>query len=105
MVKGVDFTFANGEKMVIPPLSLGALEVVQEKLSVFDGTVSKKSVDAVVETVHLALIRNYPDITTDKIKNDLLDVANMLEVMRAVMDIGGLVRKEQEAGELKPVEK
>ena len=106
MVKGVKFEFANGEELVIPPLSLGALEIVQEDLSAFDGTMSSKSVGAVVLAVHLALQRNYPDMTAEKVKSELLDLSNMSEVMQAVMDIGGLLRKAQEAkktGELKPV--
>ena len=57
----------------------------------------------------LSLKRNYPDMTDDHIKNDLLDVSNMLDVFNAVLDIGGLVRKAQEqeesAGENPPVEK
>jgi len=48
-------------------------------------------------------------MTDDHIKNDLLDVSNMLDVFNAVLDIGGLVRKAQEqeesAGENPPVEK
>lgn len=106
MVKGIEFEFANGEKMVIPPLSLGSLEVVQEDLSSFDGSMNSKSVGAVVHAVHLALQRNYPDMTADRVKNELLDLSNMGEVMQAVMDVGGLLRKAQEAkdaGELKPV--
>lgn len=106
MVKGIKFEFANGEELIIPPLSLGSLEIVQGDLSTFDGTVSRKSVGAVVLAVHLALLRNYPDMTVERVKNDLLDISNMGAVMQAVMDIGGLLRKAQEAkdaGELKPV--
>ena len=107
MIKGVKFEFANGEELVIPPLSLGALEIVQEDLSAFDGTMNGKSVGVVLLAVHLALQRNYPDMTADRVKNELLDLSNMGDVMQAVMDIGGLLRKAQEAkeaGEQTPVE-
>lgn len=102
MVKGVRFEFANGEEYIIPPLTLGSLELLQDKISAFQGGVSKDSVETIVSVTLAALQRNYPDMTPEKVKSDLLDVGNMLDVFGAVMDIGGLKRKEQEAGELKP---
>ena len=107
MVKGVKFEFGNGEALIIPPLSLGAIEVLESA----HGEVSTwaPNVDMVCKLAGLSLKRNYPDMTDDHIKNDLLDVSNMLDVFNAVLDIGGLVRKAQEqeesAGENPPVEK
>jgi len=102
MIKGVKYTFANGEELVVPPLSLGALEILQDKIGAFQGGVSKESIETIVEVTLAALHRNYPEITADQVKNDLLDVSNMLDVFGLVMDIGGLKRKEIEAGEPKP---
>ena len=107
MVKGVRFEFGNGEELTIPPLSLGAIEVLENE----HGEVSTwaPNVDMVCKLAGLSLKRNYPDMTDDHIKNDLLDVSNMLDVFNAVLDIGGLGRKAQEqeesAGENPPVEK
>ena len=107
MVKGVRFEFGNGEELTIPPLSLGAIEVLEKE----HGTVDTWSpnVDMVCKIAGLSLKRNYPEITDEHIKNDLLDVGNMLEVFNAVLDIGGLMRKKQEqdadVGEPPPVKK
>lgn len=102
MIKGVSIEFANGDQYIVPPLSLGSIEVLQGELEKFNGTVTKESVQTVVKATLLALRRNYPEITEEKVKNELLDVGNMIEVMRAVMDVGGLMRKEQAEGEQTP---
>ncbi|MEI8032780.1 MAG: hypothetical protein WCH05_05510 [Chlorobiaceae bacterium] len=103
MVKGISYTFANGETYIIPPLSLGALEVVQESVGLFDGTISRDSVKAVTQAALLALQRNYPELTEEKVKHELLDISNMLDVMQAVMDVGGLLAKAASVGEQPPV--
>lgn len=100
MIKGVKFEFANGETMVIPPLSLGALEAIEAEYGEMStwGELSANS-KFIISLAGNALRRNYPDLTDDKLKNELLDVGNMQDVMQAVMDIGGLKRKEQEERE------
>ena len=103
MIKGINYRFPNGETYTIPPLSLGALELIQEGLGAFDGTLSKQSVQVVVQAVYLALKRNYPEMSVEKVKEDLLDLGCMLEAMQAVMDVGGLRAKAQQ-GEPLPVE-
>ena len=108
MVPGVKVRFANGEEMVVPPLTLGAMEMLQDDLLGYDGSVSKENIATITKATHSALKRNYPDITEEKIKDELLDLGNMLDVMQAVMDVGGLVRKAQEAEDTdkkKPEEK
>lgn len=103
MYKGVRIEFANGEEYIVPPLSLGSIELLQDDLDQFTGAVTKESVKTVVKATLMALQRNYPEMSEEKVKNELLDVGNMMQVMQAVMDIGGLVRKEQEAaGEAQP---
>lgn len=97
MIKGIEYTFANGETYTIPPLSLGAIEVMQERLDAFTGDGSLGSVKTVIEATTKALRRNYPDISEEKVANELLDLGNMMEVMQAVMDVGGLRRKAIEA--------
>jgi hypothetical protein len=99
-VKGVEFDFGD-QLLVIPPLSLSALEQLQEKLSAFDGTLSSASTGTVVDCVHAALLRNYPDMQRESVSN-LLDVGNMMDVMACVMDVSGLKRKAQEAEKNQP---
>lgn len=94
-VPGIEMPFA-GQKYVIPPLSLGALEQLQDRLSAWDGTIKPETVSTVIDATHAALRRNYPEITRVEVA-DMVDMANMAEVMQAVMDVSGLRRKEIEA--------
>lgn len=95
-VKGVQVTFADGTLLTVPPLNLAALESLQDRLSKFAGGMDKESIALVVDAALAALHRNYPEITRERLVNDLLDVGNFQEVMEAVMDVSGLKRKEQE---------
>lgn len=105
MFPGIKYTFPNGEKLVVPPLSLGSVEELEKehgKVSTWGQPGSEFGVDFVLELVGHSLRRNYPDVTDEKIKNELVDLGNMNEVVSAIMDINGSKRKEQEAGELQP---
>lgn len=95
-VKGVRVEFADGTTLVVPPLNLAAIEQMQDRLTTFRGGVDKESVALVADATLMALRRNYPDMTRERVVNDLVDVGNMQEVMEAVMDVSGLKRKEQE---------
>ena len=95
-VKGVPFQF-GGVTLVIPPLSLGSVEQLQDRLSAMDEDLSSPEyVGTVIDTVHAALSRNYPDMTRAEVA-DLIDLENMQEVMLCAMDVAGLKRKALEA--------
>jgi len=95
--KGVRVVFADGTELVVPPLNLAAVELLQERLVAFSGGLDAQSVALVADATVLALQRNYPGISRERVVSDLLDLGNMAEVMEAVMDVSGLKRKEQEA--------
>ena len=94
-IKGITLEL-GGEDFVVPPLPLGALESLQERIEVFTGGLDKGSVATVIDCLHASLKRNYPDKTREDVA-DLVDVANMGEVMQAVMDVSGMRRKQIEA--------
>lgn len=94
-VKGIRLLL-GGRDWVVPPLNLAALEQLQEQLARFSGGLDADSVALVLDATTAALRRNYPDITREQVA-DMLDVANMAEVMEAVMDVSGLKRQAQEA--------
>lgn len=97
MIPGITVTLGD-VAYIVPPLSLGALESLQDRLASFDtGKVTPGSVSVVVDATLLALKRNYPDMTREAVAN-VLDLGNMLEVMQAVMDVSGVHRKAAEAG-------
>ena len=96
--KGISITFGD-QKLVVPPLALGALEQLQERVSKFSGDIrDKEQIATVIDAAHAAIKRNYPDMTRDDVA-DLIDVGNMAEVFEAVMDVSGLKRKALEEGE------
>lgn len=98
-VKGRSITFATGVTLVVPPLSLSAVETLQDRLAEFSGTM--KDVSLVIDALKAALSRNYPEITREEV-GELVDLGNMTNVMVAVMDVSGLIPKEGASGEASP---
>ncbi|AEV24622.1 hypothetical protein Dsui_0202 [Azospira oryzae PS] len=97
-VKGIPVDL-GGETFVIPPLALGALEQLQERVAKFKGDIrDAEQVATVIDAAHAALKRNYPDMPRETVA-DLIDVGNMAEVFEAVMDVSGLKRKALEAAQ------
>lgn len=97
-VKGIPVDL-GGDEFIVPPLALGALEQLQERISAFRGDIGDKDqVATVIDAAHSALKRNYPELTREEVA-DSIDVGNMAEVFEAVMDVSGLKRKALEAGE------
>lgn len=86
----------GGISYVLPPLSLAAMEVMEKELAAFTGGTDGASIRTVVDAVHSALKRNYPNIERQEVAEGL-DLGNMGEVMEAVMDVSGLKRKSIEA--------
>jgi hypothetical protein len=105
-VKGIEVDF-GGTPRIVPPLSLGALEQLQEGLSTFTGDVNDpKQIALIVDCAHAALKRNYPELTRADVA-DGIGLENMMEVMEAVMDVSGVKRKAREAtptGEATPAD-
>lgn len=102
-IKGITLEL-GGVNFVVPPLPLGALELLQERIEVFTGGLDKGSVATVIDCLHASLKRNYPE-TTREVAAELVDVGNMGDVMQAVMDVSGMNRKKIEAaaaGNLQP---
>lgn len=96
-IPGISFDF-GAETLLIPPLALGDLELLQERLGRLQaGALDPASVATVLDATHAALRRNYPDITRERVAQ-LVDLANMGDVIANVMDVAGLRRKELAAG-------
>lgn len=98
MIPGVEFDFGGGRVYLVPPLSLGALELLQDQLAALPtmaGT-DPVAVRTITDVALLALRRNYPEITRQEV-GELLDVGNMGEVYECVMDVTGIKRRAQQA--------
>lgn len=95
-IKGIAINL-SGETMIVPPLSLGALEQLQERIMKFSGDIGDRDqVATVIDAVHSALRRNYPEVTRDAVA-DMIGLENMNEVFEAVMDVSGLKRRALES--------
>ncbi len=97
MTPGIKLTL-GGTAYTVPPLTLGALEDMQDQLASFKRGVDPESIKTVIDATTAGLQRNYPDITRDQVR-DMIDLGNMVDVMNALMDVSGIKRKEIEAGE------
>lgn len=95
-IKGLEFDF-GGAVLTIPPLSLGDLELLQDRISALQvGSVDPASVGTIIDSTLAALQRNYPEITRADVAA-LIDLENMVDVLECVMDVSGTRRKATEA--------
>lgn len=92
IIKGVTVEM-DGIEYTVPPLTLGAIQELQsevEKLA--DPTVGgSERFDGMAKIVHRAMLRNYPDLTIERVKNELLDMGNVFAATNAVMGASGFV--------------
>lgn len=85
-----------GIDWVVPPLSLGQVK----RLKAMQDAVKTDldNLDTMGQAVQMALSRNYPDITLERVENDLLDAGNIKHVFEVVMGVSGMVAAAGEAG-------
>ncbi len=92
-VPGVEYPFTEATKLIIPPLALGALEQMLDRINaVMEGEFNMQGIGTVIDATHVALLRNYPDMTREDVAN-LVDLRNMREVLEAVMNASGMEAK------------
>lgn len=97
MVPGIDFDFGGGQVYTVPPLALGDLRRLQKQLAQVNGNaLDEASINTILDAVHSALKRNYPELTAEAVEA-MVDVSNMFEALACVMDAGGVKRKDIEA--------
>ncbi|AZE67314.1 hypothetical protein SAMN05216475_2046 [Pseudomonas synxantha] len=97
-IPGVGFPFP-GKTLVIPPLALGDLEQLLDRINlVMAGNMDKDSISTVIDATHAALRRNYPDMDRQEVA-DLLDLRNFRAALEAVMGASGLEVSEPAPGE------
>ena len=98
LIPGVEFDFGGGRVYTVPPLSLGALQLMQDRLAQLAtlSSLDPVAVKTMIDTTLIALKRNYPDITAEEV-GELLDVSNIGAVYECLLDAAGVKRKAQEA--------
>ena len=84
----------GGREFIVPPLNFKALRALTPKLGILAGlgaVPTSEQFDVVVDLVHAALTRNYPDMGKDELE-ELLDLGNLSTALEAVMGASGMVR-------------
>ena len=96
---GLLFDFGGGHVYTVPPLALGDVELLQDRIGALADRpmASVESVSTVIDAAHRALARNYV-CTRDQVAA-LVDVGNMPDVLEAVMDIAGVKRRAAQAAQ------
>lgn len=87
-----------GVKWIFAPLPLAAVERFQDELN--SGNVP---ISAIADMSHISLKRNYPEITREYVAEELIDMANMQDVLATITQVSGLEytgnTEEQTSGE------
>jgi hypothetical protein len=101
MIDGAVMTI-NGQEYVIPALNFKALRKLRADLDMLGKVESNRPLtddeaDAFVRVFHAALVRNYPDMTTDDVE-ELVDFRNLVPLMTAIMGASGFVAGGAAAG-------
>lgn len=91
MIEGIKVNM-GGKDWIVPPLNLKALRRLGPKLKTV-GEGGEEAMGTIVETVHAALQRNYPDISIDEVE-DMVDTSNMQDLMQAIMNSSGLKKTD-----------
>lgn len=89
------------EEYRIPPLGFGAIQELQSRLGALQGMTAMptpEQVAIVAEVVQMAMRRNYPDITVEKVA-DMIDLGNFREVFEAVLNMSGYKKADPASGE------
>lgn len=100
-VPGVVYDF-NGRKLVLAPLTMGALRQLLGRLKSFGRDMGEEQIDTALDAVHASLLRNYPDITREQVETELLDAGNMFELVPLVSNQSGLNRTNDDGQEQAP---
>jgi len=92
---GVSIKLGNQE-FIVPPLSLKSLRQLSDKLNSLqslNGLPSNEQISVMVEVIHHAIRRNYPDLSQEALE-DILDLGNIQMVFPAIMSASGLDQKK-----------
>lgn len=82
------------QTLIFAPLSLGAIERLEEKLPQFN--TGQVKVGEIIDIAHSSLRRNYPDITRDEVA-DFIDGDNARDVFAAIMEASGMATSDGQA--------
>lgn len=84
----------GGRDWVVPALTLGQLVALHDKIqdiaTVSAPELTPAQVEDFVAIVHAAVARNYPEVTREQLRDELIDLGNAREIMVAILTGSGL---------------
>ncbi len=92
MIDGKTITL-GGRKFIAPPVPFGC---IRKHADVFDGS-RAATLTVMADVIYAALKRNYPDLTQEDFDETYLDMGNLRDAFKAVMQVSGA--EEKPAGE------
>ena len=88
----------GGRNFIVPPLTIGQLKRLRPKIEAMAAAPKDANaldqVDDVVDIIHAAISRNYPDLTVDQLA-DMIPLPEMQRIVSEVLSASGL---EQTSG-------
>ncbi len=89
------------EEYRVPPIAFAAIEEFQERISTLqlaqNGMPSPAQMQVTVDVLHAALLRNYPSMQREDVK-EMLDVGNFQAAMNAALSVSGFVKQSSGEG-------
>lgn len=73
---------------IVPPLNLRGVKRAQVLIPALAREGDPAAVDAAVEILHLAVARNYPEVTREQLEDEV-DLGNLNQLVEAVLAIAG----------------
>ena len=73
----------GGKQLILPPLGLGGLRKTVSLRKDYPVMSEEDQLVATVDIIHAALLRNYPDLDIEEMKDDL-DAWEITELMKAL---------------------
>lgn len=91
LLEGVKLKIGRRE-FIVPPLNLNGVKRAQVLLPTLNAESDPDSIDAAVEILHLAIARNYPEVTREELYEDV-DLGNLMSLVQATLAIAGFSPK------------
>jgi hypothetical protein len=87
LIEGVTLRIGRRD-YVVPPLNLKGVKRAQKLVPMLGNEGDPVSIDAALEIVHLAVTRNYPEVTVEQLEEDI-DLGNLMAIVQAVLSLAG----------------
>jgi hypothetical protein len=70
MIPGTEIKI-GAKGYILPPLGFDGLKRMAETWKTYDEMSEEGKLDALIQMVHAALVRNYPDLALDEVRNSI----------------------------------